>query len=91
MLITDHNVRETLGICDRAYIISEGGVLAGGQPTEIIGTNGCARFYLASTSASDPHPAPCMKPSPAQTLPAPHADAAAAAVDQTAAAVLRSS
>ena len=32
VLITDHNVRETLGICDRAYIISEGGVLAEGTP-----------------------------------------------------------
>ena len=36
VLITDHNVRETLGICDRAYIISEGRVLASGQPAEII-------------------------------------------------------
>ena len=36
VLITDHNVRETLGICDRAYIISEGHVLAKGKPEEII-------------------------------------------------------
>ena len=36
VLITDHNVRETLGICDRAYIISEGSVLAEGTPTEIV-------------------------------------------------------
>ena len=32
VLITDHNVRETLGICDRAYIINEGRVLASGAP-----------------------------------------------------------
>ena len=36
VLITDHNVRETLGICDRAYIINEGAVLAAGAPGEII-------------------------------------------------------
>ncbi|HVC10480.1 MAG TPA: LPS export ABC transporter ATP-binding protein, partial [Burkholderiales bacterium] len=36
VLITDHNVRETLGICDRAYIINEGAVLASGQPEEIV-------------------------------------------------------
>ncbi|MCC2676199.1 MAG: lptB, partial [Ramlibacter sp.] len=36
VLITDHNVRETLGICDHAYIISEGTVLAQGTPAEIV-------------------------------------------------------
>ncbi|MEO8849266.1 MAG: LPS export ABC transporter ATP-binding protein, partial [Casimicrobiaceae bacterium] len=36
VLITDHNVRETLGICDRAYIINEGSVLAYGAPDEIV-------------------------------------------------------
>ncbi|MGZ5155898.1 MAG: LPS export ABC transporter ATP-binding protein, partial [Caldimonas sp.] len=36
VLITDHNVRETLGICDRAYIISEGRVLAEGTPAELV-------------------------------------------------------
>ncbi|HPP48053.1 MAG TPA: LPS export ABC transporter ATP-binding protein, partial [Accumulibacter sp.] len=36
VLITDHNVRETLGICDHAYIINEGTVLASGRPDEII-------------------------------------------------------
>jgi len=36
ILITDHNVRETLGICERAYIVSEGSVLAQGTPTEIL-------------------------------------------------------
>src|SRR5690242_10161248 len=36
VLITDHNVRETLGICDRAYIINDGSVLADGKPEEIV-------------------------------------------------------
>ena len=36
VLITDHNVRETLGICDRAYILAEGKVLAAGSPEEIL-------------------------------------------------------
>ena len=36
VLITDHNVRETLGICDRAYIIHDGSVLAAGKPEEIV-------------------------------------------------------
>ncbi len=46
VLITDHNVRETLGICDRAYIISEGRVLADGQPEEIIGNESVRKVYL---------------------------------------------
>ena len=46
VLITDHNVRETLGICDRAYIISEGRVLASGQPTEIIENERVRQVYL---------------------------------------------
>ncbi|MGD9870413.1 MAG: LPS export ABC transporter ATP-binding protein [Thauera sp.] len=46
VLITDHNVRETLGICDRAYIISEGRVLASGQPTEIIENEQVRQVYL---------------------------------------------
>lgn len=46
VLITDHNVRETLGICDRAYIISEGRVLAGGHPEEIIGNESVRKVYL---------------------------------------------
>jgi lipopolysaccharide export system ATP-binding protein len=39
-------VRETLGICDRAYIISEGRVLADGQPEEIIGNESVRKVYL---------------------------------------------
>ncbi len=46
VLITDHNVRETLGICDRAYIISEGRVLAAGVPEEIVGDESVRRVYL---------------------------------------------
>jgi len=46
VLITDHNVRETLGICDRAYIISEGNVLADGKPDEIIYNDAVRKVYL---------------------------------------------
>jgi lipopolysaccharide export system ATP-binding protein len=46
VLITDHNVRETLGICDRAYIISEGRVLAAGEPDEIIDDASVRKVYL---------------------------------------------
>jgi lipopolysaccharide export system ATP-binding protein len=46
VLITDHNVRETLGICDRAYIINEGTVLASGRPEEIVDNDSVRRVYL---------------------------------------------
>ena len=46
VLITDHNVRETLGICDRAYIINEGAVLASGHPEEIVYNDNVRRVYL---------------------------------------------
>jgi lipopolysaccharide export system ATP-binding protein len=46
VLITDHNVRETLGICDRAYIINEGSVLASGRPDDIVGNDNVRRVYL---------------------------------------------
>jgi len=46
VLITDHNVRETLGICDRAYIINEGAVLASGRPDEIVENDNVRRVYL---------------------------------------------
>ncbi len=46
VLITDHNVRETLGICDRAYIISEGSVLAEGTPQELIANAEVRKVYL---------------------------------------------
>ncbi|NCP79844.1 MAG: LPS export ABC transporter ATP-binding protein, partial [Gallionella sp.] len=46
VLITDHNVRETLGICDRAYIINAGAVMAEGRPDEIIYNEGVRKVYL---------------------------------------------
>lgn len=46
VLITDHNVRETLGICDHAYIISEGKVLAMGAPQEIVRNESVRKVYL---------------------------------------------
>ena len=46
VLITDHNVRETLGICDHAYIISDGQVLAQGTPSEIVNNADVRRVYL---------------------------------------------
>ncbi|MGB4766664.1 MAG: LPS export ABC transporter ATP-binding protein [Rugosibacter sp.] len=46
VLITDHNVRETLGICDRATIINEGLVLAAGHPDEIVDNENVRRIYL---------------------------------------------
>jgi len=46
VLMTDHNVRETLGICDHAYIINEGSVLAAGRPDEIILDDDVRRVYL---------------------------------------------
>jgi len=46
VLITDHNVRETLGICDHAYIINAGTVLAAGRPEEIVRDESVRRVYL---------------------------------------------
>ena len=46
VLITDHNVRETLGICDHAYIINQGAVLASGKPDEIIYNENVRKVYL---------------------------------------------
>ena len=46
VLITDHNVRETLGICDRAYIIRAGTVLASGRPDEVVQNEDVRRYYL---------------------------------------------
>jgi len=46
VLITDHNVRETLGICDRAYIINDGTVLAYGKPDEIVYNESVRKVYL---------------------------------------------
>ncbi|EEG23120.1 MULTISPECIES: LPS export ABC transporter ATP-binding protein [Eikenella] len=46
VLITDHNVRETLRICDRAYIINNGAVLASGRPEELVGNEEVRAVYL---------------------------------------------
>jgi lipopolysaccharide export system ATP-binding protein len=46
VIITDHNVRETLGICDRAYIINDGTVLAYGKPDEIVYNESVRKVYL---------------------------------------------
>lgn len=46
VLITDHNVRETLGICDRAYIVNQGHVFASGIPSEIVGNESVREVYL---------------------------------------------
>ncbi|SEL76012.1 lipopolysaccharide export system ATP-binding protein [Pseudoxanthomonas sp. GM95] len=49
VLITDHNVRETLGICDRAYILAEGSVLAQGAPEALLDNADVRRVYLGDT------------------------------------------
>jgi len=46
VLITDHNVRETLGICDRAYIVNEGHIMAQGQPEEVLQNEQVRDVYL---------------------------------------------
>jgi lipopolysaccharide export system ATP-binding protein len=46
VLITDHNVRETLGICDHAYILNDGQVLAAGKPAEILANDEVRKVYL---------------------------------------------
>jgi lipopolysaccharide export system ATP-binding protein len=46
VLITDHNVRETLGICDHAYILNDGQVLAEGRPEVIIANDEVRKVYL---------------------------------------------
>lgn len=49
VLITDHNVRETLGICDRAYILSEGRVIAEGDSTAILANQQVRQVYLGES------------------------------------------
>ena len=49
VLITDHNVRETLGICDRAYILADGSVLAQGAPEELLNNTDVRRVYLGDS------------------------------------------
>jgi lipopolysaccharide export system ATP-binding protein len=49
ILITDHNVRETLGICDRAYIVNDGSILEEGTPTTIAASAKARKFYLGES------------------------------------------
>ena len=46
VLITDHNVRETLDVCERAYIVESGGILAEGTPGELLNNNDVRKVYL---------------------------------------------
>ena len=46
ILITDHNVRETLGICDKAYIVNDGSVFASGKPADIVNNEAVREVYL---------------------------------------------
>ena len=46
ILITDHNVRDTLDICDRAYIVNEGHIIAEGEPLAILGNDTVRNVYL---------------------------------------------
>ena len=46
VLITDHNVRDTLGICERAYILNEGDLIASGSPEQILSNNHVKEVYL---------------------------------------------
>lgn len=67
MLVTDHNVQQTLRICDRAYIIHEGRNLREGTPREIINDPLVREAYLASTFRGDEFDAP-SGPSPVETI-----------------------
>jgi lipopolysaccharide export system ATP-binding protein len=49
VLITDHNVRETLGICERAYILNDGTMIAQGAPDEILGNQHVREVYLGES------------------------------------------
>ncbi|MCB1606027.1 MAG: lipopolysaccharide ABC transporter ATP-binding protein, partial [Xanthomonadales bacterium] len=48
VLITDHNVRETLGICDRAYVLAQGSVLAEGEPQSLLADQRVREVYLGA-------------------------------------------
>jgi len=49
ILISDHNVRETLNICDRAYLVYEGMVILEGSPTEIVQSSKARKLYLGES------------------------------------------
>jgi lipopolysaccharide export system ATP-binding protein len=48
VLISDHNVRETLGVCDIAYLLSDGMIIESGTPREIASSETACRVYLGS-------------------------------------------
>jgi lipopolysaccharide export system ATP-binding protein len=56
IIITDHNVRETLGVCDRAYIINEGRLLESGRPEEIAQSPKARKIYLGERFKLDSFP-----------------------------------
>ncbi len=58
IIITDHNVRETLGVCDRAYIINEGRLLESGRPEEIAQSPKAKKIYLGERFKLDSSPPP---------------------------------
>ncbi|MEM1424368.1 MAG: hypothetical protein AAGH64_10240, partial [Planctomycetota bacterium] len=74
ILITDHNVQQTLRVCDRAYIINEGKVLREGTPRELINDELVKRSYLGSMfrgdefdpPGSEPAAVPRREPTPAE-------------------------
>lgn len=92
-LITDHNVQQTLRVCDRAYIIDEGKVFAVGTPRELINNDLVKRVYLGSLFRGDefdhPHtqpgvsPAPSAKPQPPATSASPRTARQAASPPST--------
>ena len=49
ILISDHNVRETLGVCDRAYILNEGLILEEGTPERIVSSELAKKIYLGES------------------------------------------
>ncbi|MFM9995886.1 MAG: LPS export ABC transporter ATP-binding protein [Phycisphaerales bacterium] len=74
-LITDHNVQQTLRVCDRAYILDEGRVFAEGTPKSLINNEMVRRVYLGSLFRGDefdhPHPRTVGAPADAKPLPEP--------------------
>ena len=56
ILITDHNVRDTLRICDRAYIIAQGRILESGTPSEIAHSHRARAVYLGERFQLDERP-----------------------------------
>jgi lipopolysaccharide export system ATP-binding protein len=68
-LVTDHNVQQTLRVCDRAYIIDEGRVLVQGTPKELINNELVRRVYLGSLFRGDEFDEPLRFPTPPATSP----------------------